>query len=86
MNSERQLNPTSVSDAELDRLAFAIMGKIKEHYTSGSENPMTRKEIAKYLKCSVAQVDKLIQSKILKPRRLGDGKFPRFFPSEIEWK
>lgn len=84
--AERQLQ-TEFSNDQLDRFLFALMGRMKFHFTpDGYEKPRTKEQIAEYLECSINHVDKLIKAGIVKPRRLYDGADPRFFISEIKWK
>jgi hypothetical protein len=83
--AERQLQ-TEFSNDQLDRFLFALMGRMRMHFTEGAEKPRTREQMAEYLECSPANVDKLTKAGILKPRRLYDGADPRFFVSEIKWK
>jgi hypothetical protein len=84
--AERQLQ-TEFPNDQVDRLLFALVSRMKFHFTpDGYEKARTKEQIAEYLECSIGHVDKLIKSKIITPRRLYDGADPRFFISDIKWK
>lgn len=51
--------------------------------TAESENVMTVREVAKFLKCSTKKIYKLCKDGIIPCKRLGDGSY-RFWKPEIE--
>lgn len=78
---QRDLNTSGVSDDTLDRLAFALIGRIKA--LTVVEKPMNRKEVAAYLGYSEKHVGKLVNAGVIKPHRFTDDGDPRYLASEI---
>lgn len=83
MSAERQLNPTPFSQEQIEWLAFAIIQKIGIQTMNGIEIPVTKEEVASYLKCDTRNVDKLVEAGVIVAHRLVNGGHPRFFLSEI---
>lgn len=82
MSAQHQFNPSEYSTEQLDRFLFALMGRMKLHYSNGVERPMTKKLIAEYLHVSEQQIDKLEKAGVLPAHRMTDGGDPRYFASE----
>lgn len=83
MSAERHLNPTGFSDETLDRLAFALIARVKALTVDGlNEKPMTRKQIAAYLGYGQTTITKLINAGVLKGHRFTDDMEPRYLASE----
>lgn len=81
MSAERQLNPTGISDDTLDRLAFALIARVK--VLTVVEKPMNREEVAAYLGYSTKHISKLVDAGVIKAHRFTDDGDPRYLPSEI---
>jgi hypothetical protein len=82
MGAEKHLNPApEYSRAELDRLAFAMMGHLKHFFVV--EKPMTRKEAMEYLGIGEASFHKLVNSGVIKRHVLEGFSTPFFLPSEL---
>jgi excisionase family DNA binding protein len=76
----KHLNPTQFSTQELDVFLFALAGRLKFHFAN--EVPMTKTEIAGYMKFSESKIDRWVRSGKLKAHRMEEGGDPRFLPSE----
>jgi hypothetical protein len=70
------------TEEDIDKLALAILGRLPKFFLNGVEKPLTKTELADFLKYSPRHIDKLTEQGILKPHRLYDGADPRYFASE----
>jgi hypothetical protein len=77
----KHLNPSEYSRADLDRLAFALMGHMQHFFVV--ERPMSRKEAMDYLGVSDATFCKLVNTGVVKRHLLEGLSTPFFLPSEL---
>jgi hypothetical protein len=78
---EKQFNPSDLSNEQLDRMAFALLGKINKFLVV--ETPLTREEAAAFTKLSVSRFDELVRAgkfRIIKPYH---NSHPTFLPSML---
>jgi hypothetical protein len=79
----KHLNPSVLTDEELDRIAFALVGRISKHFVEGSEKPLTREKAAEYMGVSHDTIDRLRRTKVIKPHFLPGLSTPFYFASEL---
>lgn len=77
----KQLNPSDLTDDQLDRIAFAILGKLSKFQVQ--EKPMRVKEAAAFLGISQKHFYHLVNQGKIKLHRLEDKGRPYAYASEI---
>jgi hypothetical protein len=83
MNTERQLNPSDLTDEQIDRIAFAVIGKLEKYTTNGIEKPLTRQKAAEHIGLGVDMVDKMKRDGVLQPYYFPGSNVPFYYASEI---
>jgi hypothetical protein len=78
--AERQLNPSDFSDETVRSLALAIVPHLKSLAT---DQAMTIKETATFLKCSRFKIHSLVSKGRLKARRMDENSRPLFLLSDV---
>lgn len=81
MSAERRLNPSEFSNYDLDRLIFAITGRIAQ--THVVERPLDRQGAADYIGISVSKFDRLRRAGIIKPHKIEKLTTNFYLPSEL---
>lgn len=79
--TERQFNPSQLTEDQLKTIAFAIAGTLKNHFAN--ERPMGRKEAALFVGYSERRFDELVRAEKFRSHRIEEGAHPYFFPSEL---
>lgn len=82
MSAERQLNPSEFTDEQLDRIAFAIAGRVLKIIDT-SKTMLDPEEAAAFTRYSRRRFDELVADGVFIPRRAGENTDPKFVVEEL---
>lgn len=82
MSAERQLNPSEFTDEQLDRIAFAIAGRVLKIIDT-SKTMLDPEEAAAFTRYSRRRFDELVAEGVFIPRRAGENTDPKFVVEEL---
>lgn len=80
MTPTHHLNPSPLSKEDLQTIAFAIAGILKDHY---ADVWLKREEAAAHVGYTVRKFDDLVRKKKFRAHRITPGADPRFLRSEL---
>jgi hypothetical protein len=80
--AERQLNPSEFSEDQLDRIAFAIAGRLLKIIDT-SKSMLDPEEAAAFTRYSRRRFDELVAEGVFIPRRAGENTDPKFVVEEL---
>lgn len=82
MSAERQLNPSEFTDEQLDRIAFAIAGRVLKIIDT-SKTMLDPEEAAAFTRYSRRRFDELVADGVFIPRTAKEDTSPRFVAEEL---
>ncbi len=82
MSAERQLNPSRLSQEEINAIAFAVAGVLAKH-GKFSEEPLDSEGAAAFLKISQSSLRKMKERGKIKAHYPGGLDIPLYYPSEL---
>jgi hypothetical protein len=80
--ASKQFNPSDLSDDQLERIGFALMGFFQK-YGVLTQKPMTIDMTAQFLGVSVDSIHRLRRQGVITPHFIGDLSTPFYFPLEV---
>lgn len=81
MSAQHQLNPSDIPAEQLDRILFAIIGRMQK--LTVVEKLLTREEAADYISYAPSTLDRFVAQGLIESEEIEPGADPRFRPSKL---